>query len=41
METIDLSKFESQETLNHTSKENQLKGKCGGYNVAIECQNSK
>lgn len=31
METIDLSKFESQETLNHTSKGNQLKWKCYGY----------
>ena len=29
METIDLSKFEPQETLNHTSKGNQLKWKCG------------
>lgn len=28
METIDLSKFESQETLNNTSKGNQLKWKC-------------
>lgn len=31
METIDLSKFEPQETLNHTSKGNQLKWKCDGY----------
>lgn len=30
METIDLSKFEPQETLNHTSKGNQLKWKCDG-----------
>ena len=28
METIDLSKFESQETLNNTSKGNLLKWKC-------------
>ena len=28
METIDLSKLESQETLNNTSKGNQLKWKC-------------
>ena len=41
METIDLSKFEPQETLNHTSKGNQLKWKCGGYNATIERQNSK
>ena len=31
METIDLSKFEPQEMLNHTSKGNQLKWKCDGY----------
>ena len=31
MEIIDLSKLEPQETLNHTSKGNQLKWKCDGY----------
>ena len=41
MEMIDLSKFEPQETLNHTSKGNQLKWKFDGYSAAIECQNSK
>ena len=41
MEMIDLSRLEPQETLNHTSKGNQLKWKCGGYNVAIECQHRK
>ena len=41
MEIIDLSKFESQETLNHTSQGNQLKWKCGEYSTTIECQNSK
>ena len=41
MEMIDLSRLDPQETLNHTSKGNQLKWKCGGYNVAIERQNSK
>ena len=41
METIDLSKLESQETLNHTFKGNQLKWKCGGYSATIERQNSK
>ena len=28
---IDLSRLEPQETLNHTSKGNQLKWKCDGY----------
>lgn len=37
METIDLSKFEPQETLNHTSKGNQLKWKYGEYSATIEC----
>ena len=41
MEIIDLSKLEPQETLNHTSKGNQLKWKFDGYSAAIECQNSK
>lgn len=41
MEMIDLSRLEPQETLNHTSKGNQLKWKCDGYNGAIERQNSK
>ena len=41
MEMIDLSKFEPQETLNHTSKGNQLKWKFDGYSAAIERQNSK
>ena len=41
METIDLSKFEPQETLNNTSKGKQLKWKSGGYNVTSERQNSK
>lgn len=31
MEMIDLSRLEPQETLNHTSKGNQLKWKCYGY----------
>ena len=31
MEMIDLSRLEPQETLNHTSKGNQLKWKCDGY----------
>lgn len=31
MEMIDLSRLEPQEALNHTSKGNQLKWKCGGY----------
>lgn len=31
MEMIDLSSLEPQETLNHTSKGNQLKWKCYGY----------
>ena len=30
MEMIDLSRLEPQETLNHTSKGNQLKWKCDG-----------
>lgn len=30
MEMIDLSRLEPQETLNHTSKGNQLKWKCYG-----------
>ena len=41
MEMIDLSKFEPQETLNHTSKGNQLKWKFEGSSAAIERQNSK
>ena len=41
MEMIDLSKFESRETLNHTSKGNQLKWKYGEYSATIERQNSK
>lgn len=31
MEMIDLSRLEPQETLNHTSKGNQLKWKCDRY----------
>ena len=41
MEMIDLIRLEPQETLNHTSKGNQLKWKFDGYNAAIERQNSK
>ena len=37
METIDLSKFAPQETLNHTSKGNRLKWKYGEYSATIEC----